>query len=229
MWIGSINRSASGRRWPRRNSWANEKRTFEMPFQWAAIGQHLPDNHVATIVSHLHEVTDMAENKILLRVAEHDDAWSIARLHTRSWQAAYCDILPAAYLLEKVPAEHASHWENYMARPAEARGLVMLAERNGTAVGFVSAENVDDSSHGTLLDCLHVLPTHQGCGAGKLMIAAVRGWTRERNQNLMHLYVLDANARAIAFYERNGWRFAGTKASYIDTTPVIDRRYLIDV
>jgi ribosomal protein S18 acetylase RimI-like enzyme len=61
------------------------------------------------------------------------------------------------------------------------------------------------------------------------MIAAVRGWTRERNQNLMHLYVLDANARAIAFYERNGWRFAGTKASYIDTTPVIDRRYLIDV
>lgn len=171
----------------------------------------------------------MAENKISLREAERDDALRIAALHTQSWQVAYCHILPAAYLLEKVPAEHVAHWGNYMAQPAKARGLVMLAECKGAPVGFVSAENVDDSSYGTLLDCLHVLATHQGCGAGKLMIDAARKWTREQNQNLMHLYVLDANARAIAFYERNGWRFAGTQASFIDTTPVIDRRYLIEV
>ena len=146
----------------------------------------------------------MAEDKILLRVAVRDDASRIAKLHTQSWQVAYRGILPA-YLLKKVPLEHASHWENYMARSATARGLVMLAELNGTAVGFVSAEKVDRSSHGILLDCLHVLATHQGCGAGKLMIDAVRKWTREQDQNLMHLYVLDANVRAIAFYERNGW------------------------
>jgi len=45
----------------------------------------------------------------------------------------------------------------------------------------------------------------------------------------MHLYVLDANARAIAFYERNGWGLAGPQASFIGTTPVIDRRYMIGV
>ncbi|CAE6824334.1 hypothetical protein R70006_06844 [Paraburkholderia domus] len=61
------------------------------------------------------------------------------------------------------------------------------------------------------------------------MIDAARKWTKEQNQNLMHLYVLDANAPAIAFYERNGWRFAGIEAGYIDATPVIDRRYVIDV
>jgi ribosomal protein S18 acetylase RimI-like enzyme len=105
----------------------------------------------------------------------------------------------------------------------------MLAELNATAIGFVSAEKVADSSHGILLDCLHVLVSYQRCGAGKLMIDAARRWTKEQNLNLMHLYVLDANARAIAFYERNGWRFSGIKAGYIDTTPVIDRRYLIDV
>ncbi|MEA3095857.1 MAG: hypothetical protein QOF74_97 [Caballeronia mineralivorans] len=173
-------------------------------------------------------INDMAENSILLRLAVPDDALIVARLHTQSWQAAYCDILPTTYLLEKVPAEHASHWKNYMARPAKARGLVMLAEREGTPVGFASAENVDDSPHGILLDCLHVLADYQGCGAGKLMIGAVRAWTRERNQRLMHLYVLEDNVRAIVFYERNGWRFAGTKSSYIDATPVIDRRYIID-
>ncbi|KKB64642.1 hypothetical protein WM40_04280 [Robbsia andropogonis] len=35
------------------------------------------------------------------------------------------DILPAAYLLEKVPAEHVAHWKNYMAQSAKARGLVI--------------------------------------------------------------------------------------------------------
>ena len=174
-------------------------------------------------------MTDMSESKILLREAVRADASHIARLHTQSWQAAYGHILPAAYLLEKAPAEHVAHWENYMAQPAEARGLVILAEHEGVPVGFVSAENVDDPSYGTLLDCLHVLATHQQCGVGKLMIDAARRWTKAQNQNLMHLYVLDANARAIAFYERNGWRFAGTQASFIDTTPVIDRRYMIEV
>lgn len=105
----------------------------------------------------------------------------------------------------------------------------MLAELNGTTIGFVSAEKVNGSSHGILLDCLHVLATHQKCGAGKLMIDAARRWSKEQNQNQMHLYVLDANVRAIAFYERNGWRFAGIQAGYIATTPVIDRRYVIDV
>jgi len=171
----------------------------------------------------------MADSKILLRVALRDDARCIARLHTQSWQAAYREILPAAYLRENVPAEHASHWENYMLRPAVARGLVMLAELNRTAIGFVSVEKVEGSPHGTLLDCLHVLATHQGRGAGQLMIDAARKWTKEQNQNLMHLYVLDANAPAIAFYERNGWRFAGIEAGYIDATPVVDRRYVIDL
>jgi hypothetical protein len=84
----------------------------------------------------------MADSKVLLRLAVRDDARSIAMLHTQSWQAAYRKILPAAYLRENVPAEHASHWESYMLRPAAARGLVMLAELNGTAIGFVSAEKV---------------------------------------------------------------------------------------
>jgi hypothetical protein len=68
-----------------------------------------------------------------------------------------------------------------MAQPVAVRGLVMLAERKGTPVGFVSAENGDDPSHGILLDCLDVLAPHQGCGAGKLMIDAVRRWTKERS------------------------------------------------
>lgn len=91
----------------------------------------------------------MADSKILLRVALRDDARCIARLHTQSWQAAYREILPAAYLRENVPAEHASHWENYMLQPAVARGLVMLAELNGTAIGFVSVEKVEGSPHGS--------------------------------------------------------------------------------
>ncbi|GAB2923801.1 GNAT family N-acetyltransferase [Paraburkholderia jirisanensis] len=169
----------------------------------------------------------MADSRILLRHASADDAATIARLHTSSWQIAYRDILPAQYLDAEVLQEHKSHWATYMAQPTESRSLVLIAEFTGKPVGFVSAEKMPDSPYGVLLDCLHVLKPFQGHGAGKLMIEAVRMWALDLGETHLHLYALEGNRRAIDFYERNGWQFAGVESSYIGKTPVVDRRYVI--
>ena len=170
----------------------------------------------------------MTDSRILLRSASAKDPATIARLHTMSWQTAYGEILPADYLHERVPREHESHWASYMARPAEKRGLVLIAEFAGEPVGFASAEKMQDPEYGVLLDCLHVMKAFQGYGAGKLMIEAVRTWARTSGESRMYLYVLVGNHRAIDFYERNGWQYAGLESSYIGKTPVVDRRYVID-
>jgi GNAT superfamily N-acetyltransferase len=106
-------------------------------------------------------------------------------------------------------------------------GLVEVAEMQGNPIGLVSAEKLPNPAYGVLLDCLHVLAPFQGHGAGKLLIDAARAWARQLGEKQMHLYTLEGNARAIAFYERNGWQRAGSVDGYIGETPVTDRRYVI--
>ncbi|MBN3820173.1 GNAT family N-acetyltransferase [Paraburkholderia sp. Se-20369] len=165
--------------------------------------------------------------QITLRHATTGDAQTIARLHTLSWQRAYRHILPANYLEHDAPGAHLSKWRAYFARPEAEWGMVRIAEVNGVAIGFASAENVQDPRYGALLDCLHILADYQGYGAGRQLIEAARAWTREIGERTLHLFALEDNANAIAFYERYGWQFAGTEASTIGETPVVDRRYVL--
>lgn len=59
------------------------------------------------------------------------------------------------------------------------------------------------------------------------MIDAARAWASRVGASQIHLYALEDNHRAIAFYECNGWQYAGVESSYIGETPVVDRRYVI--
>ncbi|RQS04210.1 GNAT family N-acetyltransferase [Burkholderia sp. Bp8998] len=171
----------------------------------------------------------MPENHaIMLRSAMPHDAEHIARLHTLSWQNAYSHILPAAYLSDEVPTEHAMRWRNYFDRNEAEWGLVLIAESDGAPIGFASAERPIDPVRGVLLDCLHVHPAHHGSGAGKRMIEAVRAWARNIGVDKVHLSVLDGNVRAIGFYEHNGWRLAGVETSFIGRGAVTDRIYVIE-
>ncbi|CAB3759458.1 GNAT family N-acetyltransferase [Burkholderia puraquae] len=169
----------------------------------------------------------MTETRATLRAATAQDANHIARLHTLSWQTAYNHILPAAYLSDEVPAEHAIRWRQYLDRNETEWGLVLIAEVDGVPVGFVSAERPVDPALGVLLDCLHVHPSHHGIGTGKRMIEAVRAWARTLGADKVHLKVLDGNERAIGFYEHNGWQRAGIETSRIGHTEVTDRIYAI--
>nr|WP_057924382.1 GNAT family N-acetyltransferase [Burkholderia ambifaria] len=165
---------------------------------------------------------------VTLRSATPHDAERIARLHTLNWQNAYSHILPAAYLSDEAPTEHATRWRNYFGRNEAEWGLVLIAESDGASVGFVSAERPVDPARGVLLDCLHVHPAHRGSGIGKHMIEAVRAWARNIGVDKVHLSVLEDNVRAIGFYEHNGWRLAGVETSFIGRTEVADRIYMIE-
>ncbi|WP_338083545.1 GNAT family N-acetyltransferase [Burkholderia arboris] len=169
----------------------------------------------------------MPDTRTTLRTATPRDASHIARLHTLSWQTAYSHILPAAYLSDEVPTEHAVRWRKYLDRNEDEWGLVLIAESNGEPVGFVSAERPVDPALGVLLDCLHVHPSHHGSGTGKRMIEAVRAWARSIGVDKVHLQVLDGNVRAIGFYEHNGWQLVTVETSRIGPTEVTDRIYAI--
>jgi GNAT superfamily N-acetyltransferase len=76
------------------------------------------------------------------------------------------------------------------------------------------------------LMALYVDPAHVGTGVGRLLIAAA--WERLRGLGVAGalLWVLEANARARRFYERDGWSFdQGCRTETFGRQPVRQLRY----
>ncbi|PXW26659.1 ribosomal protein S18 acetylase RimI-like enzyme [Paraburkholderia caballeronis] len=163
-----------------------------------------------------------------LRPATAADAPLIAAMHAASWQATYRHLLPAAFLDRDVVDERAAYWRARMEAPGGERRLVLIAQRDDTRepVGFVCVEKQPDSPWGVLLDNLHALPAHQGIGVGKRLMRAAQDWARAQGDTQLYLYVLEGNAPAIAFYERQGWEYSGAEPDHMGGADITALRYV---
>ena len=138
------------------------------------------------------------------RMATEADSRALAALHVESWRANYRGALSDAYLDGPVEAERRSVWKERFERP-RAGQIVMLAERAGSLVGFICGFADHDRTWGTLIDNLHVAPSHKGRGLGRgLMRAIAQHLVQASPGRPIHLYVLEANHAARGFYDRLG-------------------------
>lgn len=84
--------------------------------------------------------------------------------------------------------------------------LVVEHPDNRRIAGFVMGSGAGPLA---TLHAIHVLPELHGSGAGQLLhdhiVAEFRAW----NCSMAQLWVLEGNARAQAFYRRNGWALDG--------------------
>jgi ribosomal protein S18 acetylase RimI-like enzyme len=95
-------------------------------------------------------------------------------------------------------------WRRRLAEP-EPRHVVLVAENNGSVVGFASCGESRDAPDEGELYSIYVLPEAWGSGAGPLLMAAALSALRENGFAAASLWVLEDNPRAQRFYEREGW------------------------
>jgi ribosomal protein S18 acetylase RimI-like enzyme len=107
-------------------------------------------------------------------------------------------------------------WErrraHYASLFAAGRGHLLLAERDGRAIGYAMVSEI--GSQATLqvgarmaeLESLSVAPGERGAGVGTALMAATHELIRELGIDELMLYVMDGNERALRFYERYGMR-----------------------
>jgi GNAT superfamily N-acetyltransferase len=144
-------------------------------------------------------------NRVVFRSATATDSKAIASLHTESWRDAYRGILPDAYLDESIVEERARLWQARFLSPDIERRHIVLAEVEGTLVGFACVLLDKEPQWGACLDNLHVLPRYKRRGLGKQLFSKAAQWVKSREPEWpIHLWVFEDNIAARRFYDALG-------------------------
>lgn len=160
----------------------------------------------------------------LVRAAVPADARNVARVHARSWRWAYRGLIADDYLEGIEPDDWARRYTFGRVGLPSTVIAVDGPEVRGLATTGLSREE-DLPNFGELL-ALYVDPAYVGTGIGRLLVAAARDRLRRVGVAGALLWVLDGNARARRFYERDGWACDGACRTVVfGSLPVRQVRY----
>jgi GNAT superfamily N-acetyltransferase len=143
---------------------------------------------------------------VRIRPITDADIDEIARVHARTWQAAYAGIVPQEVLDALDPVELAEI-RRTRKNPPGAATIVAEAD-DGALVGFANygPDRADDAY--AQLYALYVDPDHWSTGAGRALMDAVKQALAGRE---VRLWVLEDNRRARRFYELAGFTADGAR------------------
>ena len=142
---------------------------------------------------------------MLLRPAEPDDAIAVARVHVRSWQAAYRTLLPDDYLDQLRLEDRAQKYNFSSLDPLLPQTIV--AVEAGVIHGFATtapAREPDMPGCGELC-ALYIDPDQWSRGIGVALVAAARSSLFDLGFRHAVLWVLVGNVRAERFYRIDRW------------------------
>jgi ribosomal protein S18 acetylase RimI-like enzyme len=145
-----------------------------------------------------------------LRAAEPGDALAAARVHIRSWQAAYRGLIAQDYLDSLEPQKWSTRYS--FGRVGIRVPFTMLAVDGPAILGLVTTglcRDDDLPDFGEVL-AIYVDPDCARTGIGSLLIAEGRKRLSGLGVTRASLWVLDGNVAARRFYERDGWAFDGS-------------------
>jgi GNAT superfamily N-acetyltransferase len=144
-------------------------------------------------------------NDYTLRHARVSDTEAIAALHAESWRSAYRGLVPDDFLGPGLDAQRLQAWRDRFAGVEPDRRLVLVAASDDQLVGFTCVLADAEPGFGPLLDNLHVKPGWRGHGIGARLLHESREWVRQIAPGQpMHLWVMEGNAAARAFYRAQG-------------------------
>ncbi len=149
--------------------------------------------------------------QLVIREALIDDAEGVARVHVRSWQAAYRGLIDQQILDGLSIADRAAGWRGFITEPLPTTLALLVAVRDGAVVGwtsFGSGRDEDASADGEIYG-IYADPAAWSTGIGHSLLAAAEERIADAGHSRAYLWVLDGNDPADAFYGSHGWTADG--------------------
>ncbi len=140
---------------------------------------------------------------LVIRPAVLADEPAIAALHRESWRQSYRGTLADGYLDGALAADMAARWRRRLGEP-QPGWLVLVATVDGAFAGFLAAGPDPEDPRRDLFDNLHVDPGLRSHGIGAALMREGADRLAALGRGRAILWVIAANAGAIAFYRDLG-------------------------
>ena len=151
-----------------------------------------------------------------IRLAEPKDAYAIADIQVRAWQATYAGHLDATWLASLTAEAWGKNWQPRLIDP-QRRGPI-VAESGGSVMGFASFGPVDEAMpmppEFAELYTLYIEPALYSQGIGGALLREAERIMADMGYTRALLWCYEFNHRARSFYERNGWHCERTLRTY---------------
>jgi GNAT superfamily N-acetyltransferase len=145
------------------------------------------------------------------------DIDSVCRLARTTWQSTYPPLISQAQIDTMLADRYApATLQTQFDDPLHAWRVAWVADQ---IAGFAHA-TLDGAD--CKLDKLYVHPDSQRQGIGRALIAAIRDWARQRTAQRLWLQVNRGNARAIAAYQKYGFRIVESRVFDLGNGFVMD-------
>lgn len=105
-----------------------------------------------------------------------------------------------------------------MLREELGKGIFLVAEQDGAAVGYVGCQTVLDEGY---ITNVAVSPACRRQGIGRALVGALASHARGQGLTFVTLEARASNAPAIALYEGAGFRRVGVRRNFY-TAPIED-------
>ena len=118
--------------------------------------------------------------------------------------------------------------ESNIINSVNSHSLILVAEENGTIVGFLSAERgfANRIKHCAYI-VIGILKEYRGKRIGESLFNEMERWAVENNITRLELTVMTHNESAVNLYEKMGFKIEGTKEkSLIVNGKYVDEYYM---
>ena len=140
-------------------------------------------------------VADAGNATVILRRGTGRDAGAVADVWQLGWRDGHLGLVPEELVEARTD-------ESFRARAAERVKEMTVAVVDGEVAGFVLVV-------GDEVEQVYVSASHRGTGVAEALMAEAERQVRANGHTTAWLAVAAGNARALAFYERAGWRDEG--------------------
>jgi ribosomal protein S18 acetylase RimI-like enzyme len=155
----------------------------------------------------------------MIRLMTPKDSVHVQQIARKTWSETYKGIIPEEIQHQFIDRSYS----NAMMQKRMEKTVVLIAEYQGTPIGFANFTKRDEDGDSELT-AMYILPAYQQIGYGEKLFKQALSMLEDAQQ--LFVYVDERNTIGRAFYEKHGFELLDVFDEDFEGHPVVTAQYV---